>query len=148
MASHHVSPPDQGPPAGPAIHHIGIAVADTAAALRLYVGTLGLRPGPTELNERERVKITFLDGRSGRLELLEPTEPDSAVGRFLEKRGEGMHHLCLEVTDLEGELTRLATAGYQLVDQIPRRGMHGERLAFVHPKSTHGVMIELYEVVR
>lgn len=130
---------------GPRIHHVALAVHDTSAALRLYVETLGLSPGPTVLHAREQVKITFLDGGGARLEILEPVSADSAVGRFLEKRGEGMHHVCFEVDDLQEAITHFCDSGYQVVDAQPRLGPHGERLIFLHPKSTLGTMIELYE---
>lgn len=132
-------------PLGPRIHHVALAVRDTAAALKLYVETLGLSPGSTQLHEREQVKITFLEGGSTRLEILEPVTADSAVGRFLERRGEGMHHVCFEVDDLQEAITRFRVSGYEVVDAQPRQGLHGERLIFLHPKSTHGTMIELYE---
>jgi len=127
------------------IDHVAIAVRDTADALRLYVDTLGLKPAPTVIATDENLKITFLDGSNSRIEILEPLTGDSAVARFLEKRGEGLHHVCFVVPDLTATLNALAAAGYQLVDEKPRRGIHGQLLAFVHPKSTNGVMIELYE---
>lgn len=127
------------------IDHVAIAVRDTADALRLYVDVLGLQPGATEIVPAENLKITFVKGANARLEILEPLTGDSAVARFLEKRGEGLHHVCFQVPDLRATLERLEAAGYQLVDQEPRRGAHGQLLAFVHPKSTNGVMIELYE---
>lgn len=127
------------------IDHVAIAVRDTADALRLYVDLLGLRPKPTEIATAENLKITFLDGANSRVEILEPLAGDSAVARFLEKRGEGLHHICFAVPDLVATLASLKAAGYQLVDEQPRPGRHGELLAFVHPKSTNGVMIELYQ---
>lgn len=127
------------------IDHVAIAVRDTADALRLYVDLLGLRPEPTEIAATENLKITFLDGANSRVEILEPLAGDSAVARFLEKRSEGLHHICFAVPDLVATLASLKAAGYQLVDEQPRPGRHGELLAFVHPKSTNGVMIELYQ---
>ncbi len=127
------------------IDHIAIAVHDTADALRLYVGVLGLRPEPTEIAAAENLKITFLNGANTRIEVLEPLSSDCPVGRFLEKRGEGIHHVCFAVPDVEATLAALAANGYQLVDERPRRGLHGNLAAFVHPKSTNGVMIELYQ---
>ena len=127
------------------IDHVAIAVHDTADALRLYVDALGLHAEPTEIATDENLKITFLKGTNTRIEVLEPLAGDSAVARFLEKRGEGMHHICFTVPDLPATLAALAAAGYQLVDERPRKGMHGQLVAFVHPKSTNGVMIELYQ---
>ncbi|MGH2458873.1 MAG: methylmalonyl-CoA epimerase [Chloroflexota bacterium] len=127
------------------IDHVAVAVHDTADALRLYVDLFGLRPEPTTIAPGENLKITFLSGANLRIEVLEPLPGDSAVARFLEKRGEGMHHVCFQVPDLPATLGALAAAGYQLVDEHPRTGVHGELLAFVHPKSTNGVMIELYQ---
>jgi len=127
------------------IDHVAIAVRDTADALRLYVDVLGLRAEATTIASGENLKITFLNGANTRIEILEPLPGDSPVGRFLEKRGEGMHHVCFSVPDLPAMLGALARAGYDLVDEHPRVGVHGELLAFVHPKSTNGVMIELYQ---
>lgn len=129
----------------PVVDHVAIAVHDTAMALRLYVDLLGLRPEPTVVSPGENLKITFLNGVNSRLEIIEPMPGDSAVARFLEKRGEGMHHVCFRVPDIAATLAGLAAAGYQLVDDRPRHGVHGELLAFVHPKATNGVLIELYQ---
>jgi methylmalonyl-CoA epimerase len=128
-----------------AIDHVGIVVRDTPEALRLYVGLLGLHPGPTETSLEDNVKITFLDGENARVEMIEPLPGDSAVARFLEKRGEGLHHLCLVVPNLARTLESLRGAGYQLVDAPPRRNAQGRLLAFVHPKAANGVLIELYQ---
>ena len=127
------------------IDHVAVAVRDTADALRLYRDTMGLTAEPPEIVPDENLKVTFLKGANTRIEVLEPLAGDSAVARFLEKRGEGLHHVCFVVPDLEGALRSLAEAGYQLVDAHPRAGRHGELLAFVHPKSANGVLIELYE---
>ena len=131
------------------VDHVGIVVGDTAAAVRMYEALLGLRADPSLEVEREGVRLTFLrpaaDGDATTVELLEPTRDDTGVARFLERRGEGMHHVCFEVDDVQREIGRLAGLDYQVLDQEPRRGAHGERLAFVHPKTTRGVLIELYE---
>lgn len=127
------------------IDHVAIVTRDTAEVLRLYVGVLGMVAGPTETVPEENVKITFLDGANGRLEVLEPLPGDSGVARFLDKRGEGLHHLCVRVPDLPASLRALDAAGYQLIDRHPRRNAHGQLMAFVHPKSTNGVLIELYQ---
>lgn len=127
------------------IDHVAIVARDTAEALRLYVDVLGLRAEPTETVPSENVKITFLRGANARIELIEPLPGDSGVARFLEKRGEGLHHVCLVVPDLPATLRTLAAAGYQLIDQQPRRNVRGKLLAFVHPKSANGVLVELYQ---
>ncbi len=132
------------------VDHVGIAVSDTAAAIALYGALAGLRPDPTVEHDREGVRITFLrapdeSGGATTVELIEPTRSDTGVARFVERRGEGMHHVCFEVDDLDAEIVRLTADGYELLDRAPRRGMHGERLAFVHPRSARGVLIELYE---
>jgi methylmalonyl-CoA/ethylmalonyl-CoA epimerase len=131
------------------VDHVGIVVADTAAAVSMYSGLLGLRADPSLEVEREGVRLTFLrpgaEVEATTIELLEPTRADTGVARFLERRGEGMHHVCFEVDDVQREIARLGGLGYQVLDQEPRRGAHGERLAFVHPRTTRGVLIELYE---
>jgi methylmalonyl-CoA epimerase len=128
------------------IDHVGIVVSDTAAAIELYETMFDLRAEPSMENEREGVRLTFLYPNSGTtIELLEPTRADTGVARYLERRGEGMHHVCFEVDDVQAEIERLRGLGYEVLDQTPRRGMHGEKLAFVHPKSARGVLIELYE---
>jgi methylmalonyl-CoA/ethylmalonyl-CoA epimerase len=131
------------------VDHVGIVVSDTAAAVKMYEALLGLRADPSLEVAREGVRLTFLrpamDAGATTVELLEPTREDTGVARFLARRGEGMHHVCFEVDDVAREIGRLAGLGYQVLDQEPRRGAHGERLAFVHPKATRGVLIELYE---
>jgi methylmalonyl-CoA/ethylmalonyl-CoA epimerase len=132
------------------VDHVGIVVSDTAAAVRLYASLFGLVAGPSLENESEGVRLTFLrprdaDHAATTVELLEPTRADTGVARYLERRGEGMHHVCFEVDDVAAEIERLAAAGYEVLDRTPRRGMHGERLAFVHPRSARGVLVELYE---
>jgi methylmalonyl-CoA/ethylmalonyl-CoA epimerase len=93
----------------------------------------------------QKVRVAFLAVGESRIELLEPTSPDSPVAKFLEKNGEGTHHVAYEVEDLEGALAELAAAGVKLIDQVPRRGAHGTRIAFLHPKATGGVLTELCE---
>ena len=127
------------------VDHIAMAVKDTGAALSLYASVLGLPTGATAVHPGEGVKITFLQAGETRIELLESVAEGSAVARFLEKRGEGLHHICLEVDDLAAATDRLASAGFNVLDQTPRRGLHGEKLVFVHPKSAFGVLLELYE---
>jgi methylmalonyl-CoA/ethylmalonyl-CoA epimerase len=127
------------------IDHVGIVVSNTRDALTTYQHILGLQPSETHEHPREQVKITFLRAGDTLLELIEPTSEDTGVARFLATRGSGMHHVCFEVDDIEAEMARLREAGLQVLDETPRQGMHGERLAFVHPRSAHGVLVELYE---
>jgi len=124
------------------LDHIGIAVRNLAAALRAYKA-LGLRSEGEEVVEDQKVRTAFLPVGSTRIELLETTSPDGPIGRFLERRGEGIHHLCFRVEDLRGALAACEEAGMTLIDREPRRGAHGKWVAFLHPGSTHGVLIEL-----
>ena len=127
------------------VDHIAMAVHSTSAALALYAGVLELPTTAAEVHAGEGVKITFLQAGETRIELLESVAEGSAVARFLEKRGEGLHHICVEVDDLAAASARLAAAGFNVLDKTPRRGLHGEKLIFVHPKSAFGVLLELYE---
>ncbi|MBM3262924.1 MAG: methylmalonyl-CoA epimerase [candidate division Zixibacteria bacterium] len=127
------------------IAHIGVAVNDMQNTLRLYHETLGLPLHGQELLESDRVKIAFLPVGDTEIELLEATDPESPVARFIEKRGEGIHHIAFEVDDIEKALTRLREQGFRLIDEHPRTGASGVRVAFLHPKTTGGVLIELCE---
>jgi methylmalonyl-CoA/ethylmalonyl-CoA epimerase len=132
------------------VDHVGIVVSDTAAAVQLYQSLFGLSADPSLENEAEGVRLTFLrapssDDGATTVELLEPTRADTGVARYLERRGEGMHHVCFEVEDVAAEIGRLAAEGYEVLDRTPRRGTHGELLAFVHPRAARGVLIELYQ---
>ncbi|TKJ28671.1 MAG: methylmalonyl-CoA epimerase [Chloroflexi bacterium B3_Chlor] len=127
------------------IDHIGIVVKDIKEALKVYQQALGL--GVTEIQERPDLgaTIAFLPIGESEIELVQPVTIDSDAAKFSEKRGEGIHHICLEVDDIEKALADLRKKGLQLIDEVPRTGPRGERLAFIHPKSAHGVLIELYE---
>ena len=127
------------------LDHIGIAVRSLEAA-RIYE-LLGLEIGHVETVETQKVKTAFLSVGDSNLELLEPTSPDSPVAKFIEKRGEGIHHICLRVDDIESHLERLKAAGYRLVNEAPVPGAHGCRVAFLHPSAGNGVLIELSEKV-
>jgi len=127
------------------LDHVGIAVRSLAEALRPYVDGLGLTADRTEEVPGERVRVAFLPVGETRIELLEPTAEDSPIARFIQRRGEGIHHLCFQVADLEAALERLKRAGVPLVDESPRAGAGGSRIAFVHPGGTGGVLIELTE---
>ncbi|MDI7276273.1 MAG: methylmalonyl-CoA epimerase [Anaerolineae bacterium] len=127
------------------IDHIGIAVADLASALDFYDGMLGLPASEVEEVPDQGVRLAVLPVGESRLELLQSTAPDGPVGRFIEKRGEGIHHICFEVDDIEAALAALRDAGVRLIDEQPRTGVGGRRIAFLHPRSSHGVLIELSE---
>ncbi len=127
------------------IDHVAIVTANTADVLATYQGVLGLPATATAEHSTEHVRITFLGTPDSLLEVIEPTSPDSGVARFLDRRGPGLHHLCFEVDDIVAEIARLQASGLEVLDQTPRHGLHGERLAFVHPRSVHGVLIELIE---
>ena len=126
----------------PKLDHIGIAVEDIEMAAQAYK-TLGFEVGSVEDVPGFGVKVAFLPMESGSVELVQPVTGDSAIAKYLEKKGQGIHHLCFEVKDIRAELTRLEAAGVQLVDKVPRQGAHGTLVAFLHPKSTGGVLIEL-----
>jgi methylmalonyl-CoA epimerase len=126
------------------IDHLGIAVRSIEEALRLYEGLLGLRAASTETVEQEKVRVAMLPLEGSRIELLEPTEPDSPVGRFLEKRGEGLHHMALKVPNLAAAVERLRAAGAHLLNE-PRPGAGGHLYVFVHPASAGGVLLELIQ---
>ena len=127
------------------IHHLGYAVSDLDAAVRFYREGLGVGPAEVEvLEEQGIVAATFRVG-DVEIELLQPTHPDSPVGRFLDKRGEGFHHVAYLVEDLDAALRTLEKRGAELVDRKPRTGLGGRRMAFVHPGNVFGVLTELVE---
>ncbi|MBA2534024.1 MAG: methylmalonyl-CoA epimerase [Rubrobacter sp.] len=128
------------------IYHLGYAVEDIGAASRFYENNFGALPGePEEVVEQGIIAIMFRVGES-RIELLQPTLPDSPVGKFLAKRGEGFHHVAFEVDDLRATLSELGRNGVNLIDEEPRRGAGGTRIAFVHPEGAFGVLTELVEL--
>jgi methylmalonyl-CoA/ethylmalonyl-CoA epimerase len=129
----------------PILDHIGIAVRSLDAA-KIYEA-LGLTIEHTEVVETQKVKTAFLSVGDSNLELLEPTSPDSTIAKFIEKRGEGIHHICLRVDDIEAHLERLKAQGYRLINEAPVPGAHGCRVAFLHPAAGNGVLIELSEKV-
>lgn len=126
---------------GARIAHIGVAVTDLAAVLPFYRDVLGLVPKPAETADGATI-VSIPFGESD-VELLQPTSPDGPVAKFIAKRGAGIHHICYRVPDLDAALAACRAAGYRLVDETPRQGAHGKRIAFLHPKSTAGVLIEL-----
>lgn len=131
----------------PLVSHIGIAVADLQAAIKSYALLTGnTEPEICEVpDQKVKVAIFTAGGHGGRVELVTPASPDSPVASFIEKRGEGLHHVCLYVEDIEQTLASLKAAGLRLIDKTPRIGAEGNRIAFVHPGGLNGVLIELEE---
>ena len=130
-------------PDRPRIAHVGVAVTDLDAALTFYRDVLGLTPHPTE--EADGAAIVSLPFGESEVELLAPIRTDSPIARFLERRGPGIHHICYRVPDLDAALASCRAAGYRLIDDVPRTGASGRRIAFVHPKATAGILLELTE---
>ena len=128
-------------PDRPRIAHIGIAVPDIDAAVAFYRDVLGLEPGPPE--HADGASIVALPFGESEVELLAPLAPDTPIGKFLAKRGPGIHHICYRVPDLDAALSACRAAGYRLIDEVPRSGAAGRRIAFVHPKATAGILLEL-----
>lgn len=126
------------------IDHIGIVVQDLDAALQTYCQLLGFRLLQRITIAEQLVEAAFLDAGNGTIELIAPTDTTSGTARFLQSRGEGTHHVCFEVEDIQAALSSLAAQGLRLIDEKPRQGVHG-LVAFVHPKATHGTMIELLQ---
>jgi methylmalonyl-CoA/ethylmalonyl-CoA epimerase len=127
-----------------AAHHIGVAVTSLTDALDRYQA-LGLEAESTEEVPSQGVRVAFLRAGGVRIELLESLRPDSVIARFIGRRGEGLHHLAFATPDIRGEMERLARSGFDLVDSEPRSGAQGRLVAFVHPRSAHGVLLELVE---
>jgi methylmalonyl-CoA/ethylmalonyl-CoA epimerase len=128
------------------IYHLGYAVHDVGAAARFYEENFGARPSAPEVVEDQGIVAAMFRVGESQIELVQPTYPDSPVGRFLERRGEGFHHVAFEVEDLEAALAELRRNGVELVDESPRIGAGGTRMAFVHPKGAFGVLTELVEL--
>lgn len=127
------------------LHHVGIVVRSIAESLPFYRDTLGLTAGGTIDVPGQPVRVVFLEGASGRIELLEPTDATSGVARFLAERGRStLHHVCFLVDDLRGTLDRLQASGVELIDRSPRPGAHGD-IAFLHPSAAAGVLVELLD---
>lgn len=125
------------------IEHIGIAVRSLPLAIPLYEKLLGTPCYKTETVESEKVNTAFFRTGESKIELLESMEPDGVISRFIEKRGEGMHHIAFEVTDLKAEIIRLRTEGFIFLNEAPKEGADDKLICFLHPKSTGGVLIEL-----
>ena len=127
------------------VHHVGIAVADLDQSIELYRAALGAELVHRARNEKDGIEAAFLRTGAGEVELMSATTPDSPVGKFLAKRGPGLHHVAYGVSDIAAALAHARAAGLELVDAEPRMGMHGSLIAFVHPKSMGGVLTELVE---
>lgn len=127
------------------INHIGVAVTSIEEALPFYRDSLGMQCLGTEEVPSQLVKVAFLSVGESKIELLEPTSPDSPVAKFLEKNGPGIHHLAYGVDDIEAAIAKLVASGTRMIDAAPRSGAHGARIAFIHPKSSGGVLTELCE---
>jgi methylmalonyl-CoA epimerase len=125
------------------IAHLGIAVKDLDPPKKLYGDNLCLKLKGDEVVESQKVKVSFIQVGESSLELLLPTAPDSPVAKFLETKGEGFHHLALEVEDIHAAVAELKAAGVKLIDEKPREGAHGALVAFIHPKATFGLLVEL-----
>ena len=127
------------------IDHVGVAVKDADAALKLFEGILGLKVQGSETVPEQKVRTVFLPVGETEVELLEATAPDSPIARFLEKRGEGVQHIAFCVENIEEALAELEAKGVRLIDRKPRMGAGGKKVAFLHPRDTFGVLVELSE---
>ncbi|HQV36761.1 MAG TPA: methylmalonyl-CoA epimerase [Flavobacterium sp.] len=127
------------------IEHLGIAVKSLEEAIPFWENMLGLKCYAIEEVKEQKVKTAFFQIGQSKIELLESTDPDGPIGKFIEKKGEGIHHLAIAVKGIEDNLAELDQKGVQLIDKTPRKGAEGLDIAFIHPKSTHGVLLELCE---
>lgn len=127
------------------VDHLGIAVKELAVALPAWEATLGVRAAPVEPVPTQQVRVAFLDAGNTHLELLEPTNPESAVGRFLAQRGEGLHHVAFRVPDVTVALGKVEARGGRLVDRAARPGARGRLVGFAHPAAHHGVLVEFVQ---
>jgi methylmalonyl-CoA epimerase len=129
------------------INHLGIATKSIEEALKFWQDSLGLENVHTEIVEEQKVRVAMLPIGESRVELLEPTSEDSPISKFLEKRGGGIHHIAIEVENIEESLAKLKSNGAKLIDETPRIGAEGCLIAFVHPQSTNGVLLELTQKI-
>ena len=127
------------------LDHIGIAVSSLEEASKTYRDVLGLKDHGVEVVEEQKVKVAFFPVGDTEIELLESTDPEGPIAKFIEKRGEGVQHLAFRVDNIEAALDEMRTKGIRLIDEKPRYGAGGARIAFLHPKSTGGVLVELCE---
>jgi len=130
------------------LYHVAIAVKDLSAVEKIYETALGLRVEHREVVEDQGVNTSMLVPKDGgtAIELLEPLDNNSPISKFLDKRGEGIHHICFKVDDIKAVLERLKKQGVRLIDETPRPGAYNSRVAFIHPKAMNGVLVELAEV--
>ncbi len=127
------------------IEHIGIAVKNLEESIKYYEEILGLKCYSIEEVKDQKVRTAFFKVGQTKIELLESTEPDGPIGKFIEKKGEGVHHIAFAVEDIQNQLNNVKEKGIQLIDEKPRKGAEGLNIAFLHPKSTHGVLTEFCE---
>jgi methylmalonyl-CoA/ethylmalonyl-CoA epimerase len=127
------------------IDHIGIAVKSLASAVQAYENLIGLKVSGYDQVDEQGVRVAMINIGESRIELLEPTGPNSPIEKFMLKRGEGIHHIAITVEDIDAELRRLKQCGARLIDETPRRGAHNTKIAFIHPSSTNGVLLELVQ---
>ncbi len=127
------------------VDHIGVAVSSLEDALKIYTDVLGLKLHGTEVVEEQKVRVAFLPVGDTEVELLESTDPEGPIAKFIEKRGEGIQHIAFRVDNIEEALAEMRRKGIRLIDEKPRYGAGGARIAFLHPKSTGGVLVELCE---
>ncbi|MCC6252578.1 MAG: methylmalonyl-CoA epimerase [Bacteroidia bacterium] len=130
------------------VEHIGIAVKDINQANQIYSKLLGIEPYKAEEVESENVITSFFQTGPNKIELLAATNPNSAIAKFIEKKGEGIHHIAFEVDNIYEEMSRLAKEGFQLLNSSPKRGADNKLICFVHPKTTQGVLIELCQEIK
>ena len=130
------------------IDHLGIATKSIDESLKFWQDSLGLENVHTEVVEDQKVRVAMLPIGESRIELIEPTSPDSPIAKFLEKRGGGIHHIAIEVENIEASLAKLKENGARLIDETPRIGAEGCLIAFVHPQSTNGVLLELTQKIK
>src|SRR5438874_13641813 len=127
------------------IHHVGVAVDDLEAAIELYTTVFGAEVIHRASNERDGLSAAFLRAGEAEVELLKPLREDTPVGKFLAKRGAGLHHIAVAVSDIDKAIEEARSRGLEMIDQEPRIGLHGTRIAFIHPKSVGGVLTELVD---
>ncbi len=127
------------------VDHIGVAGSNLEEALKIYTDVLGLKLHGTEVVEEQKVRVAFMPVGDTEIELLESTDPEGPIAKFIEKRGEGIQHIAFRVDDIEEALEQMRRKGVRLIDEKPRYGAGGARIAFLHPKSTGGVLVELCE---
>ena len=127
------------------INHVAIAVQDIDAALNFWEQTFGLELDHVEDVPSQKSKVAFLPLGESEIELVQPTTSDSGLANFLEKRGEGMHHICIEVSDIDATLAELKSKGVRLINEVPEE-LPGRKMAFIHPKAANGVLVELYQL--